>query len=188
MNNKLEVTFESQSAQSGGYGQRIIGGIKNSAPAPEMNNYALKTMQVSVNNVAQKVYDDIMNGTAKTAAQLKSKATYQELGATSFRWGRSSSKEKRELHKEYYDKIFTFDDPPIIYEKLGIKGLPRQIWNCKCHMLMVAPTLEQIINKHTEVRNAKRNIFTKIKYTIKNSTQCNNQAGRYRRFREGQAF
>lgn len=80
MNNKLEVTFESQSAQSGGYGQRIIGGIKNSAPAPEMNNYALKTMQVSVNNVAQKVYDDIMNGTAKTAAQLKAKATYEELG------------------------------------------------------------------------------------------------------------
>ena len=80
MNNKLEVTFESQSAQSGGYGQRIIGGIKNSAPAPEMNNYALKTMQVSVNNVAQKVYDDIMNGTAKTAVQLKSKATYEELG------------------------------------------------------------------------------------------------------------
>ena len=80
MNNKIDVTFESQSAQSGGYGQRIIGGIKNSAPAPEMNNYALKTMQVSVNNVAQKVYDDIMNGTAKTAAQLKAKATYEELG------------------------------------------------------------------------------------------------------------
>ena len=80
MNNKIDVTYESQSAQSGGYGQRIIGGIKNGAPAPEMNNYALKTMQVSVNNVPQKVYDDIMNGTAKTAAQLKSKATYEELG------------------------------------------------------------------------------------------------------------
>lgn len=80
MNNKIDVTFESQSAQSGGYGQRIIGGIKNNALAPEMNNYALKTMQVSVNNVPQKVYDDIMNGTAKTAAQLKSKATYEELG------------------------------------------------------------------------------------------------------------
>lgn len=80
MNNKIDVTYESQSAQSGGYGQRIIGGIKNGAPAPEMNNYVLKTMQVLVNNVAQKVYDDIMNGTAKTAAQLKSKATYEELG------------------------------------------------------------------------------------------------------------
>ena len=80
MNNKIDVTFESQSAQSGGYGMRIIGGIKNNAPAPEMNNYALKTMQVSVNDVPQKVYDDIMNGTAKTLAQLKSKATYEELG------------------------------------------------------------------------------------------------------------
>ena len=74
------MTYESQSAQGGGYGMRIIGGIKNNAPAPEMNNYALKTMQVSVNDMPQKVYDDIMNGTAKTAAQLKSKATYEELG------------------------------------------------------------------------------------------------------------
>lgn len=80
MNNKIDVTYESQSAQSGGYGHRIIGGIKNGALGPEMNNYALKTMQVSVNDVPQKVYDDIMNGTAKTAAQLKSEATYKELG------------------------------------------------------------------------------------------------------------
>jgi hypothetical protein len=80
MNNKLEVIYESQQQQqSGGYGQRIIGGIKNEAPAPEMNNYALKTMQVSLNDVSQKVYDDIMNGTAKTAAELTTKATYQEL-------------------------------------------------------------------------------------------------------------
>ena len=80
MNNKIDVTYESQSEQSGGYGQRIIGGIKNNAPAPEMNNYALKTMQKSVNDIPQKVYDDIMNGAAKTLAQLKSKATYEELG------------------------------------------------------------------------------------------------------------
>ena len=80
MNNKLEVIYESQQQQqSGGYGQRIIGGIKNGAPAPEMNNYALKTMQVSLNDVSQKVYDDIMNGTARTAAELTTKATYQEL-------------------------------------------------------------------------------------------------------------
>ena len=80
MNNKIDVTYESQSAQSGGYGQRIIGGIKNGAPAPELNNYALKTMQVSVNNVPQKVYDDIMNGVAKTGTELVRQTTYQELG------------------------------------------------------------------------------------------------------------
>ena len=80
MNNKIDVTYESQSAQSGGYGQRIIGGIKNGAPAPELNNYALKTMQVSLNNVPQKVYDDIMNGVGKNGSDLVKGSTYQELG------------------------------------------------------------------------------------------------------------
>lgn len=80
-NNIINVTYESQQVQqSGGYGQRIIGGIKNDAPAPEMNNYALKTMQVSLNNVPQVVYDDLMNGTAKTAAELAQQATYATLG------------------------------------------------------------------------------------------------------------
>ena len=80
MNYKIDVKYESQSAQGGGYGQRIIGGIKNDASVPEMNNYALKTMQVSLNDVPQKVYDDIMNGAAKTGADLVKQSTYQELG------------------------------------------------------------------------------------------------------------
>ena len=81
-NNKIDVTYESQQVQQGGgYGQRILGGIKNNAPAPETeDNYALKTMQVSVNDVAQRVYDDIMNGTAKTLTQLKTQSVYSELG------------------------------------------------------------------------------------------------------------
>ena len=80
MNNKLDVTYESQSGQSGGYGQRILGGMKNNAPSPEMNNYALNTMQVSVNDVPQKVYDDLMNGVAKTFADLTASSAYQGLG------------------------------------------------------------------------------------------------------------
>ena len=81
MNNKITVLFESQSAQNGGYGQRVLGGFKNEAPEPELNNYALKTMQVSDgNNIAQIVYDDIMNGVAKTGDELMTATTYQELG------------------------------------------------------------------------------------------------------------
>ena len=80
MNNKIDIVYESQQTQQGGgYGQRIIGGIKNNAPAPEMNNYALKTMQLSVNDVPQKVYDDIMNGTAKTSDELKLQSTYESI-------------------------------------------------------------------------------------------------------------
>lgn len=81
MNNKIDVIYESQQGQQGGgYGQRVIGGIKNSAPAPDLNNYALKTMQVSVNDVTQKVYDDIMNGVAKTNEELTNANTYEGMG------------------------------------------------------------------------------------------------------------
>ena len=81
MSNKIDVVYESQQVQQGGgYGQRIIAGIKNGAPAPEMDNYALKTMQMSVNDVPQKVYDDIMNGTAQTEEELMTKETYSLIG------------------------------------------------------------------------------------------------------------
>lgn len=117
------------------------------------------------------------------------KATdYQELGCPGYVWGRSSAREKRELHKHYYGKFFTWEDKPIIDEKLGIRGYPRQIWNCSCHMLIKPPTMSDIIQKHTEVRNAKRNLFTKIKYAITNGKQCDNNAWRYRRFGEGQTL
>ena len=80
-NNTIDVVYESQQIEQGGrYGQRILGGLKNNAPAPEMDNYALNTMQVSVNDVPQIVYDDIMNGVAKTAEQLSATATYTDLG------------------------------------------------------------------------------------------------------------
>ena len=81
MNNKIVVTWESQQVQqSGGYGQRIIGGIKNGAPAPELNNYALKSMKVSVNNKPEEKSDDIMNGVGKNGSDLAKGSTYQELG------------------------------------------------------------------------------------------------------------
>ncbi len=81
MNNKIDVTYESQQVQQGGgYGQRIIGGKKNGAAAPELNNYALKTMQVSVNNKAQEVDDNPYNGVSKNGSELAKATTYQELG------------------------------------------------------------------------------------------------------------
>lgn len=81
MNNNIDLVYESQQVQQGGgYGQRIIGGIKNGAPAPELNNNALNTMQLSVNGVAQTVYDDIMNGVAKTLDELTNVNTYEGMG------------------------------------------------------------------------------------------------------------
>lgn len=108
------------------------------------------------------------------------KAThYQNMGFTHFKWGRSSSLEKRHLHEEYYGKVFSYSNPPIIDEKLGIRGLPRQIWNCKCIQIPIAN--ESFIKNAVRINNDKRNIFKKLF----KSKQLNNNSWRYRRFREG---
>lgn len=119
---------------------------------------------------------------SRLAGSVIQATQYKKLGCTQFKWGRSTSIEKRKLHKEYYGQIFDFNNPPIIDEKLGIKGLPRQIWNCKCQMLCIAPNLAESIKKAEEIRNAKRNIIKYIEYRIKNSKQLDNSAWRYRRF------
>lgn len=163
--------------------EEVLQMIQEGARVPRIAEYFEKRWKVAKDKALFLAVNE-----SHSAGSVIKAADYQALGANSFVWGRSSSKEKRELHKTYYGKTFRFDDPPILDEKLGVKGLPRQIWNCKCHMLIKPPTLAEIINKHTEVRNAKRNLYEKIKYTIKNSTQRNNNSWRYRRFGEGQTL
>ena len=69
----------SLSAQSS-WGCRVIGGYKNGASDPDESNYALSTMQVSLNGVPQKKTDDILEGKAMTQAMLMKQSTYEQLG------------------------------------------------------------------------------------------------------------
>lgn len=134
------------------------------------------------------------------------KAThYQDMGCTHFMWLKSTSREKRPLHLEYAKKtgnqygiggtsIFSFVDPPIIEQVKagesyipkpgGQKGLPGQTYNCSCNLVGIKNP-QYYINRQ-KIENAKRNIFTKIKYAIENNKQRNNYPWRYRRFGEGQ--
>lgn len=119
------------------------------------------------------------------AGSVISATRYQSMGFTHFKWDRSSSKEKRKLHEEYYGKVFAYNNPPLIDKDLNITGLPRQIWNCKCH---IRPVINRSFFENSrKIQNAKRNIFKKAWYTIQNSMQCHNNPWRYRRFGEGQA-
>lgn len=133
------------------------------------------------------------------------KAThYQDMGCTHFMWLKSTSREKRPLHLEYAKKtgnqygiggtsIFSFADPPIIEQVKagesyipkpgGQKGLPGQTYNCSCNLVGIKNS-QYYINRQ-KIENAKRNIFTKIKYAIENNKQRNNNPWRYRRFGEG---
>lgn len=73
-NPKVDVTDKT------GWSFRVLGGIKNEAKEPGENNYALNSMIFSVNGVPKKVTDNILDGFAKTEAELNSKALYESLG------------------------------------------------------------------------------------------------------------
>lgn len=62
------------------WGSRVIGGFKNGAAEPDNSNYALSTMQVSLNNVPQKKTDNTVEGIAKTESELQASDTYMNLG------------------------------------------------------------------------------------------------------------
>lgn len=73
-NNKLELSAQSS------WGCRVIGGFKNGCAEPNNSNYALSTMQVSLNNVPQKKTDDAIEGIAKDLSELQSAATFNGIG------------------------------------------------------------------------------------------------------------
>ncbi|MBQ0022115.1 MAG: dockerin type I repeat-containing protein [Prevotellaceae bacterium] len=75
MNIKLDLTAQES------WASRVIGGYKNGCADPTFgSNYALSTMQVTINGVPQTKFDDTVEGIAKTETELKSAATYSSLG------------------------------------------------------------------------------------------------------------
>lgn len=59
-----------------------------------------------------------------------------------FKWGRSFSKIPDKYHESLYDKIYNFDNLPIINEATQERGLPGQRYNCKCR---IVPVLEELL-------------------------------------------
>ena len=73
-NNIISLTDQSS------WGSRVIGGFQNGASEPDNSNYALSTMQVSLNGVPQTKTDDNLEGIAKTQNELMTASTYEGLG------------------------------------------------------------------------------------------------------------
>ena len=71
-----QLTFTDQSS----WASRVIGGYKNGAADPDNSNYALKTMQVTLNGVPTKKYDDLVEGIGKEQSVLYTPAFYEGLG------------------------------------------------------------------------------------------------------------
>lgn len=168
--------------------QDVADMVQKGVRIPEVAKYFEKRW-----NVAKDKALFLATNESHLAASVVKATMYQKLGCTHFRWIRSVSREKRQLHLDLAKptnnqygvdgtNVFAFDNPPIIDEKLGIRGLPRQIWNCKCMMAPVPPSLADQISKREQVQNAKTNVFSYIQQSIRNSKQRRDNNWKYRRF------
>lgn len=67
-------------------------------------------------------------------------AKYQEDGFTHFKWHTIMDSRARDSHKKLNGHIFPFNEPPIIDDRTGQRGLPGETYNCRCAM---SPVLEK---------------------------------------------
>ncbi|MBR3091878.1 MAG: Ig-like domain-containing protein [Bacteroidaceae bacterium] len=71
-------TIVNVSDQSG-WGIRVLGGYKNSAPEPDNSNFGWSGMQISVNGVPKTVTENDLDGLSLSTAQTKQSATYTAI-------------------------------------------------------------------------------------------------------------
>lgn len=74
------------------------------------------------------------NETTIMLAEYK-KVTYQEMGFDKFIWRTITDGRERELHKQLNGTVWRYDNPPIIDERTGNRGLPGQTYNCRCEAI-----------------------------------------------------
>ena len=88
-------------------------------------------------------------------------AKYKDEGITEFKWYTNLDGRERPLHRELNGKIFRFDNPPIIDERTGEKGLPAQTYNCRCTF---APVInKEFWNNRKKLYKAQNSLFSKLK-------------------------
>ena len=59
-------------------------------------------------------------------------AKYKNEGFLYYKWHCIKDGRERPLHHELDGHVFRFDNPPIIDERTGQKGIPGQTYNCRC--------------------------------------------------------
>ncbi len=64
-------------------------------------------------------------------------AKYEEEGLYEFKWIANLDERVRQDHKDLNGVIFTKDNPPIINQKTGKRGLPGEDYNCRCTFVPV---------------------------------------------------
>lgn len=90
------------------------------------------------------------NETTIMLAEYK-KVTYKEMGFDKFIWRTITDGRERELHKALNGTVWRYDNPPVIDERTGQRGLPGQTYNCRCEQI---PYHDDSVFDH-DIRNKK---------------------------------
>lgn len=94
---------------------------------------AEKMLQKEFGIMARKAKFLAQNETNIMLSEYK-KVTYKEMGSKSFVWHTITDGKERELHKKLNGTTWTYENPPVIDERTGQRGLPGQTYNCRCLM------------------------------------------------------
>lgn len=99
----------------------------------------LQSRVQEIGSVSKKRANLIARDQTSKATTAINKTRMQGLGVKKFKWLHSyGGKEPRPLHKNVLNgNIYSMDDPPIIDERTGERGLPGQLINCRCRMVPV---------------------------------------------------
>ncbi len=118
-----------------GWAEERIVKMREKVQEAVLNGYRPDTVQKMLETEfgvgARKAKFLAQNETCIMLASYK-KAKYKEMGFDQFIWRTIIDGKERDLHKELNGTTWYYDDPPVIDERTGEKGLPGQTYNCRC--------------------------------------------------------
>ena len=119
----------------GAVNRSIQGGGGLETLIPEIEEFLDKQAKQTLNKAKNVALDQ-----TRKAYTAINKARMEKVGVSKFEWVHSGGgREPRPHHKTPFPNglnhgIFDINDPPVIDQKTGEKGLPGQAINCKCFM------------------------------------------------------
>lgn len=123
----------------------VLRSIQNGGTGTEQIYEQIKRLNQVTKNRAEFIAVDQTRkiSTATNSERMKS------VGVKQFEWIHSGGGvEPRPLHVEYDGQIFDLDDPPIIDEKTGERGLPGVLINCRCRMRPIVDFTQYLQNEN----------------------------------------
>lgn len=116
-----------------GVQQAVMRSITTGNGLQELIPYLQKHRGITYRRARMIAYDQ-----TRKAFNGISRGKMDRLGIKKYEWLHSGgSNEPRKLHIKLSGHIFSLDDPPVIDEDTGERGIPGQLVNCGCRMLPV---------------------------------------------------